>query len=250
MDEAREAEWASLVEAKGQLDALRQEKAELEAMIETAAAADEEAEEDAAEAAEGEGADEEGEALPTAEEMAAKLGTMEEEVVGKADEFMQGLVAYLNADPMIEGEAPTETQVAALRMKSSEDMVLAQEYIDKGGDYQRAMNIYQNSLMVDPDNEDLKAALEQAMIERYMSEERFAAAKKGMTQSEIRAVLGQVNLYNIREYEDRDVTAWFYPTAEGGFAAAVWFKENKRSGELEAYQLKYDAVSPETEEDA
>ena len=244
VDEAREAEWASLVEAKGQLDALREEKAELEAMIETAAGAEDEEGEDAAEGDEAAGD------AATPEEMASQVASMEEEIVASADAFMEGLVAYLNADPMIEGEEPTERQIAALRMKSSEDMVLAQEYIDKGGDYQRAITIYQNSLMVDPDNEDLKAALEQAMTDRYMSEERFALAKKGMTQDEIRAVLGQVNLYNIREYEDRGVTAWFYPTAEGGYAAAVWFRENKRSGELEAYQLKYDAVSPSGEEEA
>jgi hypothetical protein len=248
VDEAREAEWASLVEAKGQLEALRQERVDLEAKLAATSSEDEEAE-----AADDEGGTEaerggEGDAdMLTPEEIEAKLAAMEEELTNKADEFMERLVAHLNADPMIEGEPPTERQIAAIRMKSSEDMVVAQEYIDKGGDHQRAINIYENSLMVDPDNESLKAALEKAMAERYMSEERFALAKKGMTQDEVREVLGQVNLYNIREYEDRDVTAWFYPTAEGGYASAVWFKENKRSGELEAYQIKYDAVNPENQ---
>ena len=245
VDQVREAQWASLVESKGQLDALRQEKADLEEKLAAALSAEEEGEEGTAES-EGEGEEAEtGEEVMAAEEIQAELAAMEEDLLAKADEFMEGLVRYLNEDPMIEGEPPTERQVAAIRMKSSEDMVVAQEYIDKGGDYQRAISIYENSLQVDPDNESLKAALETAMADRYMSEERFALAKKGMTQDEIREVLGQVNLYNIREYEDRGVTAWFYPTAEGGFASAVWFKEDRRSGELEAYQLKYDAVDPE-----
>ena len=246
VDEVREAEWAVLVEAKGQLDTLRQQKAELEEQLSVALS---EEDEDAAAAEEGDGeGDGEGAVeMPTPEEMQAKLTEMQDDLIENADDFMQELVAYLNADPMIEGEAVTERQVAALRMKSSEDMVVAEEYIDKGGDYQRAISIYENSLQVDPDNESLKAALEVAMDDRYMSEERFATAKKGMTQDEVREVLGQVNLYNIREYEDRGVTAWFYPSAEGGFAAAVWFKENQRSGVPEAYQIKYDAVNPENQ---
>jgi tetratricopeptide (TPR) repeat protein len=246
VDPAREAEWASLVETKGGLDGLREEREQLRDALSAAKAMAEEEDEAQAEAGDESGGD--AEEPMTVEEIEAKLATMDDEIVEKADSFMQTLVAYLNADPMIEGEAPTERQIAALRMKSSEDMVLAQEYIEKGGDYQRAISIYQNALSFDPENEELKAALETAMAERYMSEERFAQAKKGMTQDEIREVLGQVNLYNVRDYEDRDVTAWFFPTAEGGYAAAVWFRENKKSGELEAYQLKYDAVSPETQE--
>ena len=247
VDEAREAQWASLVEAKGQLDAARLERADLEEQLAAALSAEEEGEEADAEGEEGEG--EEGaeaeEEVMTVEEIEAKLAAMETELPTKADNFMTSLVKYLNDDPMIEGEPPTERQVAAIRMKSSEDMVVAQEYIDKGGDYQRAIGIYENSLQVDPDNESLKAALEKAMVDRYMSEERWALAKKGMNQDEVREVLGQVNLYNIREYEDRGVTAWFYPTAEGGKAAAIWFRENKRAGEPQVYQIKYDAVDPE-----
>ena len=242
VDEAREAEWASLVEAKGQLDALRQQAADLEEQI---AAALIEAEEAEGAEEEGEGEGEEAEAVAeamTPEEMEASLTAMVGEIPDKADDFMEGLVKYLNADPMIEGEPPTERQIAAVRMKSSEDMVLAQEYIDKGGDYRRAIGIYETALLIDPDNESLKAGLETAMVDRYVLEDRFALAKKGMTQDEIREVLGQVNSYNIKSYEERGVTAWFYPTGEGGQAAAVWFKENKRSGELEVYQLKFDAV--------
>ncbi|MDH3253500.1 MAG: hypothetical protein OEM62_00780 [Acidobacteriota bacterium] len=237
VDEARESEWAALIQAKAELDGMRQERSALEAQLAALAVAEEEPAE--------EGAEEGAEAARSAEETQQKLDAMQEELVEKADGFIENLVGYLNADPMIEGEPPTERQLAAVRMKSSEDLVVAQEYIDKGGDYQRAINIYQNSLMIDPDNPELQAALESALASRWMSQERFALAKKGMTQDEIRGVLGQVNLYNVRDYEDRDVTAWFYPTAEGGYAAAVWFKENKKSGQLEAYQIKYDAVSPE-----
>jgi tetratricopeptide (TPR) repeat protein len=233
VDAAREAEWAWLVDNKAKLDSVRQEVTELEESIK-AAPTEEEAE------TEGE------------EEGAVSVADLEQQLEGRreeaetlADTLMQRLVGYLNAEPMIEGEPLTESQLAAIRMKSDEDMVLAREYIEKGGDYRRAIDIYQTALQLDPENEELMAALESAKEDRYVSEERFAAVKDGMTQDDVRAALGPVNLHNIREYPDRNVEAWFYPTAEGGYAAAVWFRENKRSGDLVVYQLKYNAVSPE-----
>ena len=59
-----------------------------------------------------------------------------------------------------------------------------------------------------------------------------------------RRVLGQVNLHNVREYPDKDVVAWFYPTAEDGSAAAVWFQPAKDGGALEVYQIKFKAIDP------
>jgi tetratricopeptide (TPR) repeat protein len=233
VNEAREAEWAWLVENKAKLDSLRQEVTELEGSIK-AAPMEEEGE------AEGE---EEGAA--SIADLEQQLDDRREEAEALADTLMQRLVGYLNAEPMIEGEPLTESQLAAIRMKSNEDIVLAREYIQKGGDYRRAIDIYQTALQLDPDNEEVMAALESAKENRYVSEERFAVVKNGMTQDEVRTTLGPVNLHNIREYPERNVEAWFYPTAEGGYAAAVWFRENKRSGDLVVYQLKYDAVSPE-----
>ncbi|MFQ5525058.1 MAG: hypothetical protein ACE5GX_02240 [Thermoanaerobaculia bacterium] len=240
VDPEVEAAWTWLTENKKKLDEMRAELAEVKQMMKAPAA--EEGEEGETEGgAEGEAASE---PMPTAEELEAKASQLDDEITQLADEFGGKLAAFLN-DPrnqMIEGEPLTERQLAAVRMKTSEDVELANEYIEKGGDYRRAIDILTMATNLDPDNAELQAALEEAQANRYMSEERFAQAKKGMTQNEVRQVLGQVNLRNIREYEDKGVTAWFYATAEGGAAAAVWFRENKRSGELEAYQIKYDAV--------
>ena len=76
-----------------------------------------------------------------------------------------------------------------------------------------------------------------------MSEERFMAVEKGMGEVEVRSLLGQANLHNIRKYDDKDVVAWFYPTAEGGEAAAVWFRPDD-AGALRVYQIKFQAVDP------
>ena len=185
--------------------------------------------------AEGEG---EAEPMPTA----ADVEALENEIALAAEEFGGRLVTFLNNDPMIEGEPPTERQLAALHMKSDEDIALAQEWIDKGGDYKRAIDIYNNALRFDPDNEAVRRRWPIAEDLRYMSEERFKAAKKGMTEAEVRAALGQVNLHNIKPFPDRKVIAWFYPTAEGGAAAAVWFREEKDGNKV--YRLNYEEVKP------
>ena len=131
-------------------------------------------------------------------------------------------------------------------MKSDEDIALAQEWIDKGGDYKRAINIYTNALKFDPGNEAVEQALALAEEYRYMSKERFGAAKKGMSEAEIRAALGQVNLHNIKPFPDREVVAWFYPTDEAGNAAAVWFREGDSGNKV--YRLNFEEVKKESQE--
>ena len=228
---AKAEEWAWLTETKQTLDAKRQELVDVQAELRTLAAAGE------AEAEEG--------VEQTAADLQAKVQELTTELGALSEDFGNRLVAYINADPMIEGEQPTERQVEALRMKSGEDIILAQEWIEKGGDYKRAIEIMSTALLYDPDNAELKAALAEAEANRYMTSERFEAASKGMTEDEVRQALGQPNLHNIREYPDRDVVAWFYPTAEDGSAAAVWFQPEKKTGELEVYQVKFEAIKPE-----
>lgn len=219
----REAEWAWLQENKAHLDDFRQQLAE--------------AQEDLDEAQQqGEGAPEE-----EIQELSAKVEALEAEIHDLADELGERLVNFINSDPPVEGEPLTERQLAAIRMKSDEDMVVAREYIEKGGDYARGIGIYRDILKIDPDNEKVQAALEEAEQMRYMTEERFAKVQKGMTQREVRNVLGQVNLRNIRDFPERNAQGWFYPK-EGGGAAAIWFEKDRRTGQFKVYQVDFNAV--------
>lgn len=239
---ANQAEWTWIQETKKQLDAKRQELADLKSEV-AAMAAEPEAGE-----AEGEV---EGEAVPEGEaDPAARLEAVSAEVAALSDEFGQRLVNFINQSPMEEGVEPTEQQKELLRLKSGEDIVLAKEWIEQGGDYKRAIEIYNTALMFDPENEDLKQALAEAEASRYMSPERFGQAKKGMTEDEIRAALGTPLHYNVRDFPERNVKAWFYPTAEDGSAAAVWFEPDKKTGELKSYKLDYEGIKPQQEESA
>ena len=75
------------------------------------------------------------------------------------DELDRRLVDFINADPPREGEKPSGRLLAALRMKSDEDILLAHHFIEQGGDYRRAIEIYEAALAVDPDNPRLEQEL-------------------------------------------------------------------------------------------
>lgn len=223
---ARQEAWNQLEQQKEELEAARQELAELKARVA-------EGEAEGAEAVEGE----------AVEDPQARIAQLESRVADETEAFYTALVEFLNEQPMVEGEEPSELQVAALRMKSGEDMLVAEEYVTMGGNYRRAIDIYESALAVDPDNPELQAALAEAQANRYMSEERFGQVDEGMTTEEVRDLLGTPFHANVREFPDENVTAWFYPVDPQGSAAAVWFRE--RNGEMKAYKINYEEVVKE-----
>jgi tetratricopeptide (TPR) repeat protein len=204
---AADAEWAWLQKTKADLDARRQRLAE-----------------------------------PPNAANAPETARLKAEVARETGEFDRRLIGFLNAAPPVEGEPLTPRQKGALRMKSDEDILLAQEYIEQGGDFQRAIEIYQAALAFDPGYERLKSELEAARARRYVSRDVFDQVKEGMTDAEVRSLLGQPNLHSVREYPEHGVIGWFYPKDESGAAAGVWFE--KREGALKVYKLDFDAIVP------
>jgi hypothetical protein len=227
-EQARDSEWAWLQETRDQLEALRAQRDELRNAPDPAEVPSE--------------AQTEGEAAAAEPAAGGKTPEqLESEIITLADEFNRRLVDFINANPPVEGEPVNEMQQAAIRMKSDEDILLARDYIQEGGDYRRAIEIYNAALMVDPEYDRLQQALEEAQGRRYMTQEAFDQVKKGMTQAEVRQLLGQPNLHNVRDYPDRGVEAWFFPKNAEGAAAAVWFE--KKGDAMTAYKLDYNAIS-------
>ena len=176
---------------------------------------------------------------------AAQAETLQGEINGMSDGLMTALVTFVNSANLLEGEPIPPPVQTAIEMKSAEDMVIAEEYVWEGGEYRRAIEILNTTLMLDPNNADVQAALEKAIRDQYMTEDRFAAVSKGMTQEEVRLVIGTVSRHNLREYEDKNVIAWFYRREDKG-AAGVWFEE--KGGELKVYKSDFNAIkSPEEE---
>jgi len=175
---------------------------------------------------------------------AAESARLAREVETLTAELDRRLVDFVNANPPVQGEPLTRRQQAGLRMKSDEDLEIARQYAQKGGDYQRAAEICEAALAVDPDNPALKDELEKIRAARFMTSERFSEARRGMTPPEVRELLGAPNPHNVHAYPERGIEAWFYPRDPAGTAAGVWFEKRPREEDTRVYQLDFDAIKP------
>jgi hypothetical protein len=240
-DQQRRDEFQQLEVRKEQLDAKREQLADLRAEQDAPVADEDHGENGDAEAAE---------PARSAEVVQAEITALEQEIDSESQQLYSDIVTFFNANAPNEGEDLNEMQRSIVRMKSDEDIRMADEYILQAGDYERAINIYQDAQQLDPDNPLLEEAIADAQDRRYVDQERFDQIKKGMTEGEVRGILGRAQRRNVRDYEDQGVTAWFYPKSPQRDAAAVWFRE--QGGQLKVYKLDYDAVAAQAaeEEDA
>lgn len=206
----RQKVWSSIEADKAELDKQRAALAELEAQAAAGTA--------------------------TAEQVAAADAA----VTAASDAFSSRLATYINDDPPVQGEPMRPDQLAAMRLNSAEGMLVAREYIERGGDYRRAIDIYNQLLGADPDNADLQAAKADAESKRFMTAECLATVSKGMGEADVLAALGRPLSRNMKEYPEKKVTAWFYPTDESGNAAGVFFNDK-----MVVYDVKIDAVKTE-----
>ena len=247
-------EVAWLEETKASLDSKRVELTEARVAAEAALAEEALSEEGEPvveeEGSEGEAVEGEGEEAVEAEPPSERVTALEGEISSLSEEFMGRLVTHINAQEMIEGEPLTPAAQAAFRMKSDEDIVVAADWIERGGDYRRAIDIYTVALGPDPDYAKLQEALAYAEDMRYAKAERFAGVEKGMTQEQVREILGPVNLHNVHEYPDKDAVAWFYPknpTLGKRPPAAVYFQMKDEI--YEVYQVAYGIADDEEPEE-
>lgn len=179
-----------------------------------------------------------------AADLVAKVEALEKDANKLGDAFSAKVTEYINSSEINEGAPLNPEQRKAFDYLADEAILIARDYIDKGGDYRKAIDIYNSALSADKDNAKLKAAKEEAEKLRYMTPERFAAVKKGMSQYEVRKAIGNVKNQNKREFKDRGRVGWFYPKEDGG-AAGVYFKEKSAGkGEWIVETAQFDAVKP------
>lgn len=219
----REAQLQQLEQQQQEVEAAREELARLQDRLTAAEAGD---------LPEGEEAD------PTA--LRVEIEQQDARITAMVEELNQALVDFINADPPIAGEPTPPLTEQALVLKADEDVALAREYITQGGDYARAIAIYEDILEYAPDHPGATEAKTEAERLRYMDEERFSQVETGMTQGEVEAILGPAKPRNRRVFEDRGLAAWYYPKNPDGDAAAVMFRQ--RDGRMQVYKVDFDAV--------
>lgn len=229
-------QWSNIIAAKTELEAKRAELMALHAADEAEDAAEEDAEDTEDTPAD---ESEEGEEGAASTEEVVDLDEFQKEIDELAGAFGQQLVDFINSQGISVGGELTPQQREALDMKAGEDLLVAQEYIDKGGDYSRAINIYIQALVVDPNSTILLAAKEKAEAERYMTEERFSAVTKGMSTDEVRSLLGTPRPENVREF-DNGIIGWYYPKDEPRSAAGIFYQEKKDV--LGVYKTDFNAI--------
>jgi hypothetical protein len=176
-------------------------------------------------------------------ELVARVARTEQEIAKRSDAFGNRLVWFLGELAVPAGEpAPRELQ-QAIRLKSDEDLEVGAEWIERGGDYRRAIEIYEMQRRLDPGYERLAQALAEARAMRFVTAERFARVDRGMTRADVRAALGPVNLRMIRSFPERGVEAWLYPK-QGGGTAAVFFRRDPSRRALVVYNTNFDLRAP------
>ena len=136
-----------------------------------------------------------------------------------------------------------------LNLYSDEAILIAQETVNKAGDYKKAINqldaanSYYDSIGLPP-----YQALVDKMAElddmRFITQERFELVKKNMTMDEVKDVVGVPYYQNIQVDEKRKVETWLYRKRQGG-AAAVYFKTTNNK----VYNKNFEAVKLKVAED-
>lgn len=236
--------FAAMDEMKSELDGLKSQVEALSASLNAEPTEGEGAEGEAAEGEEG------AEPAKTPEEIEAEIADLQGQIADKTDDLYAKIIEYINNSGLVEGAERTPEQKKAFDMKADIDISYAQEYIDKGGDYKRAIDIYMQALMSDETNAKLLEAKALAESLRYMNEERFGQVKKGMTQDEVKGLLGTVKTTNVRDFADKGRVGWFYPKSPeaGGGAAGVYFKEKPKGSEKWVVEITdYEAVKGQSQ---
>ena len=169
-------------------------------------------------------------------ELQAQRDALVKEAAALADDVNAKATDLINEAGLEEGDVPEGAVREAMLTVQHENILVAQEYIDKGGDYARAIQILEQTAGLPVDNPAVTAALESAQADQYMSQERFSQVRNGMSGEEVRELLGTVNPHNRKEYPERNVEAWFYRKEEG--IAGVYFE---RSGDdLKVYRTEFN----------
>jgi hypothetical protein len=169
-----------------------------------------------------------------------RLKELEGEVGAMTTLFDQRLVAFLATDPPRTDHRPSARQREALRLKIAED-VLAAGNARLAGEPRQALALLRPDLAIAPDNPELRRLVADIAAHRGVRPEAFSQVARGMSEDDVRRLLGPPNPQHIKAYERIGMVGWFYAKDGKGAAAAVWF--DARSGTPRVASTDWSAIA-------
>ena len=112
----------------------------------------------------------------------------------------------------------------ALHLYAMEKIRMGDEYMNVLARFDNAVTLYQSALTVEPGNTVAQQHMADAQSRRFVSMDRFAQVREGMTEEQVRKLLGQPREDWIKQVVQRNraYSVWIFPKPDGG-ASAVYF---------------------------
>jgi hypothetical protein len=180
------------------------------------------------------------------EELPASIEQLEAQLESQYEPLQTQLQEFLN---FALNELPQDPATAeGLKIYADEAILVADEMVATSGQYSKAIEKLKT---VEGYFTDIGAERYQPLADKlawiddwqYITQERFDAVTKGMTEQEVKDTAGVPNQGNIREDSERGVSFWLYPKREGGAAAIYFDKKGK------VYNKNLDAVKTKVVQD-
>lgn len=127
----------------------------------------------------------------------------------------------------------------AARLLANEKIIIGDEYMNVLSRYDKAIESYREAMQIDPSNQDAARRISAAEQRRFVSMNAFAGVKSGMTEADVRRLVGLPREDWIKQVvQNRRVySVWIYPKADGG-ASAVYFDNGV------VYHTNWNAAAP------
>lgn len=127
----------------------------------------------------------------------------------------------------------------AAALLAAEKIYIGDEYMNVLSRYDKAITSYREALQIDPTNQDAVQRIARAEARRFVSMNSFATLKTGMTEQEVRKLVGLPREDWIKQVvqNSRVYSVWIYPKADGG-ASAVYFDNGV------VYHTNWNAAAP------
>jgi tetratricopeptide (TPR) repeat protein len=127
----------------------------------------------------------------------------------------------------------------AAKLYADEKVAVADQYANVLSRYDRAIDLYNAALAVDPTNATARQHLDAVQARRFVSMTAFANVKTGMKEQEVRDLVGLPREDWIRQVvqSNRVYSVWIYPRQDGG-ASAIYFDNGL------VYHTNWNAAAP------